>query len=442
MKRMRNISGLYSVSAVLCVLSALAVSLASQAQDYTRLSERTLMGTARYVGMGGAMTAVGGDPTSVMDNVAGLGLYRRMEVLLTLDHAGYLMAPQASVVLTLPTDRLSLGGVQFHNFMFSYHRVHSYNRSLSFSSAKDPSLGALFAAADGYMGIPFCADRTNMSSTMRLSESGYVNQYTFDWAMNISDRWYWGLGLHVHSFHFSSNGDYMESFDRPSSEDRNQYNASTTTVIIDGAGCSLASGLIARPLSWLRLGLSIETPSVGHATTITKGTFEALTDSVRWSDAPTLTETVRTYHMPLHLSTSVAFQISRYALIALQYDFRHMNYRPDMHSLRAGLEVVPIEGLYINAGYAFESPFSRQALSVAIDPSLNRQDAYFQDFKRQQFISCAVGYRGRHLIAQLAYQYRMQHFDFYAHSNAAPHTFDTNTHRVVLTIGWHRYYNE
>ena len=55
----------------------------AQAQDYARLSERSIMGTARYVGMGGAMTAIGGDPSSVFDNPAGLGLYQRSEVMLS-----------------------------------------------------------------------------------------------------------------------------------------------------------------------------------------------------------------------------------------------------------------------------------------------------------------------------------------------------------------------
>jgi hypothetical protein len=43
------------------------------------------MGTARYVGMGGAMTAIGGDPSAAIDNPAGLGLYRRSEISVTID---------------------------------------------------------------------------------------------------------------------------------------------------------------------------------------------------------------------------------------------------------------------------------------------------------------------------------------------------------------------
>ena len=61
------------------------LSLCTWSQDYTRLSERTIIGTARYVGMSGAMTAIGGDPSAVTDNPAGLGLYRRAEAMATMD---------------------------------------------------------------------------------------------------------------------------------------------------------------------------------------------------------------------------------------------------------------------------------------------------------------------------------------------------------------------
>ena len=86
------------------------------------MSERSIMGTARYVGMGGAMTAIGGDPSASLDNPAGLGLYRRWEVLLTMTDLMFdrtqqitsddminppkrrlYMVPQASVVFCLPT---------------------------------------------------------------------------------------------------------------------------------------------------------------------------------------------------------------------------------------------------------------------------------------------------------------------------------------------------
>ena len=409
-------------------------SIQAWSQDYARLSETTIMGTARYVGMGGAMTAIGGDPSSVQDNAAGLGLYRRPEVLLTLDYAGFLMAPQSSIIFSLPTDNTKPNGIRCHNLMFSYHRLHSFYRDMSFAAKNEASLGALMDAKGVDIGVPYCID-PKAACNLLVRENGYVNEYALNWAMNIANRWYWGLGLRIHSFSFSSEGDYLEVFDY-----QNYYNRSKTVLLMNGAGCSLATGLIARPLSWLRLGVGIQTPSLGSITTSTQGTFDANTDSLRWSDAPDLRETGTDFHMPLQLSTSVAFQISHYAMIALQYNYRHMSGRPDLHSLRAGFEVVPIAGLYINGGYVYESPFSRSSLIVPIDPSMNRQDAYYQELSQQQYISCGVGYRGCNLIVQAAYQYSLRQINLSAHEMAPQHAMNGITHRIVLTVGWHGYY--
>ena len=54
------------------------------AQDAQLLDSRDYIGTARYTAMAGAMAAVGADPSAVLDNPAGLALYRRLGVSLTL----------------------------------------------------------------------------------------------------------------------------------------------------------------------------------------------------------------------------------------------------------------------------------------------------------------------------------------------------------------------
>ena len=412
-----------------------------QAQDYARLGERTLMGTARYVGMGGAMTAIGGDPSAVMDNVAGLGLYQRPEVMLTLDYTvkSIFMAPQASVVLCLQTDNVSERGVLFHNIMLSYHRMHCFNASMNPYGTDGYSLGALFATADGEIGFPYTTDRYNETNSLKLDERGYVNEYAFDWSMNISHRWYVGLGVRVHSYLLSSEADYLETFSTLNADKLPYYNRSRTSLVLSGAGCALATGLIYRPLSWLRLGLGIETPSIGGLSISSSGTFDALRDSLRWNDAPNISSHPSDFHMPLHLSTSVAFQVGHYAMLALQYDYRHMKNQPDAHSLRAGVEVVPFAGLYLNAGYALDSPFRQTFPVFAIDPTLNRQDAYFQYPLSRQYISGAVGYRGKRFIVQAAYQYCMQRVNLYAHQDAYPYRMRTNQHRIVLTLAWHGY---
>jgi len=427
----------YIVSLVLCTLS-----LCTWSQDYARLSERTIMGTARYVGMCGAMSAIGGDPSAVVDNVAGLGLYRHFEVMLSLDYETNktFMAPHASTVFSLRTDNPTEQGILYHNFMLGYHRIHCFNGSVNVLTDKAPSLGALFALAEGDLKIPFTYDRFAASTQLKIQERGYINEYTFDWSMNISNRWYVGAGLRIHSYSMSSEGDYLEKFQRQNMDLIKHYNYSHTKLLLNGADCAFAAGLIVRPASWMRFALGIETPSFGALSIGSSGEFAAMTDSLRWApDAPDIVSEVSDFHMPFHLSTSVAFQVSRYALIALQYDYRTIKDVPSNHSLRAGVEVVPVAGLYLNAGYAFESAFKRSFDAVPIDPTLDRQDAYFMYPQRQHYISGGVGFRGRRFLIQAAYQYHMKRSYLCAHLDADPSFITNNTHRVVLTIGWHSY---
>jgi hypothetical protein len=97
-------------------------------------------------------------------------------------------------------------------------------------------------------------------------------------------------------------------------------------------------------------------------------------------------------------------------------------------------------GLYINAGYAFESPFDKRQFVVPMDNTFERQDTYFHQLRWTQYASFAIGYRGTHMMVQAAYQYRWQRLNLYAHENAMPYDMNTNTHRIIITVGWHRYY--
>ena len=51
--------------------------------DANRLLGTDLNGTARYIGMGGAMGALGGDITTMSTNPAGIGIYRSNDVMVS-----------------------------------------------------------------------------------------------------------------------------------------------------------------------------------------------------------------------------------------------------------------------------------------------------------------------------------------------------------------------
>ena len=443
----------YNIALSVCILySVLRTPL--MAQDYARMGERTIDGTARYVGMGGAMSAIGGDPSAAHDNIAGLGLYRRSEVLLTaqtaldrtqargnnyVTHKNVVTCPQASIVIGLPTYKEGDKGIQFNNILFSYRRLRTFNREIYATSATpSPSLGALIQTAD--VDIPFCAEPYNASSALLLKESGAASEFNIGWAMNISNQWYVGAGVQFLSYSLSSRTEYSETFDMINYQRQHMTNRNNATLVMTGAGVAGSVGIIYRPFVWLRLGFGLQTASIGSLRYYTSGALTALTDSLLSSYAPELNYSVSDFHMPWHTSTSAAFQIGAWAMISLQYDYFHQKNEYDIHSLRAGFEVIPILGMYINGGYAYESSFKKNLRVVEMDPTFDRQDTHFLHPKGGHYASIAMGYRGTHVVAQLAYQYHFQGLSLWTHQNADPYDIDTQTHKIVLTIGWHRYY--
>ena len=127
----------------------LSVSLLASAQteyDALRLSQTDINGTARYMSLGGAMGALGGDASAIKDNPAGLGVYRGSEISGTLnlalsntqpiewysgkttqDGSSKLTFNNVSYVMTMPVkEGRSLVG---SNFSFSYQKINDYTKS-------------------------------------------------------------------------------------------------------------------------------------------------------------------------------------------------------------------------------------------------------------------------------------------------------------------------
>ena len=63
--------------AIISIIMALPLAMMAQnAMDAYIVSSQQIKGTARYVSMGGAFTSLGGDPSSIVQNPAGIGVYR------------------------------------------------------------------------------------------------------------------------------------------------------------------------------------------------------------------------------------------------------------------------------------------------------------------------------------------------------------------------------
>ena len=118
------------------------ISLSAAAQDTyenARMLGSDLNGTARYVGMGGALEALGADISTISTNPAGIGMFRRSNVSLSFgvvnqqdavkfDNLGKtnLSFDQVGFVYSMRT-----GASSYVNCAFNYHKSRNFDQVLS-----------------------------------------------------------------------------------------------------------------------------------------------------------------------------------------------------------------------------------------------------------------------------------------------------------------------
>ena len=132
---------IYTLLTVCCSLSAFGQTI----YDAASLTEKDLNGTARFVSMGGAMSALGGDLSVMATNPAGIGIYRSNDAALSFglavndmesnyrgslfdksktrgsfDQIGIVFANRVGTVTAL----------RYVNFGFGYRRAKSFHRDM------------------------------------------------------------------------------------------------------------------------------------------------------------------------------------------------------------------------------------------------------------------------------------------------------------------------
>ena len=465
---------------LLILLLAYGLSPIAKSQDVQRFAQRSTMGSARYVGMGGAMTAIGGDPSAAIDNPAGLGLYRRSEISITIDETidhtqqtgsndiyqrTRFAAPQITAIWAWGKANKQRGLV-FNNFMFTYHRLANFNRDVVVQGGgmgmvpticnitndmggvseenlqnrpwDNVEIGWLsILGYEAYLIDPIEKNQWQpavhfTNGLLSISETGTSDQYTLSWAGNINNQWYIGIGLNVPTINYTKHTSLQESNKSNSAELKSMFHVS-------GVGVSGSLGLIYRPIQALRIGASLQTPTVMNLSRQTTGDmystiagqrYEILTPESGVMDIKIAS--------PLRSSVSIAGQIGNVGLLAVQYDNAHSKEMEDMHTLRIGAEAQAYRGLFFNAGYVYESSFMREEEPKwLLGYNEIRTDMDYRYTAATQYASAGIGYRCDKVVAQLAYQYSWQTIHQYAsEEQTLPFHVDTHTHRIVATLAW------
>lgn len=277
-----------------------AMAMTAQAQD-TYLNERVsnasdVIGSARYVGMGGAMGALGADISVVSNNPAGIGLMRRGVFSFTLggqiqdakpapgDSRGAFSFDQMGLVVPLgdvsDNDRI--------NFAFNYQKKANYNQGILASQAlnglsqadmfawiansivREDKKGYYFDSPfyDNLYTSGFFKETTNPKGDLYFlnpnrGTTGYyyrkswgsLQGFDFNLSGSVDERFFWGLTFGIDRMDYHHEASYEEVGDDPYILYQDQQ--------LKGNGFNFKVGGIVRPLedSPFRVGLAIETPT-------------------------------------------------------------------------------------------------------------------------------------------------------------------------------------
>ena len=303
---------------MVCGWLVIASVTAQNAYDAERVLGSELNGTARFVGMGGAMSALGGDISVIGTNPAGLGIYRSNDVAISFGFNN--TATESSFNGTNMNEsrtRASLDQVgfvytnkignntslRFVNFGFNYHKSKNFNRLFSAGGALDGMSQTNYLADEleawgmnsasefdavldaqnpysgywnkypvlGIMGITTrLVDYPNdavigwngHSNNFFSRETGGINEYDFSVAFNIEDRFYIGATLGVYDLKYNRFSSYTEYLNDDEGYENGGYTLDNYYGL-EGTGVDFKLGVIARPFeeSPFRIGLAVHTPT-------------------------------------------------------------------------------------------------------------------------------------------------------------------------------------
>lgn len=248
--------------------SAIAMSamtlFAQGAMDAYQFNQPDMKGTARFMSMGGAFGALGGDMTTISQNPGGIGVYRNSEIGFTVNFDIQNSTTESQILKTndnqfkfllnnvgyIGSIRLNNSVMPFFNWGFTYNKAASFNRRYSGGMNMKNSMSNYMAGIansnnltvgdvsttdhydpynpnDGGFISPWIAilgydsylinpqgrngktnwsglwgDKTTGVGNFGVVESGGIDEYNISFGGNILDFLYWGMDFGITSLRF------------------------------------------------------------------------------------------------------------------------------------------------------------------------------------------------------------------------------------------------
>ncbi len=358
---------------------------AQEFADVLRYSNIRQGGTARSMGMGGAIGATGVDFSVSAINPASLAQLRTSTVMATIglnstnNNTNYLNQnikenrfnfSVNNMGVTISTIMYDLGkerkkGIINHTFSFGFNRVNDFNRNITIDANNDQSSYLDFLAEDANEFIDWAAVQQdginpffpeelalttnaivfdnssnsfvpNLPATINMQQlytynyKGRQMDWNISWAANISNTLYIGASIGIPAIRYTSTETIIErGFDEIEQIDKSFEQSRELST--SGNGFNLKLGAVLKAYSWLRLGLAYHTPTAYNLTDQFSYNFSSRgfnNGNFVYTDGENIQSEVGengyTLTTPGKMILSAAFIIKKQAIIS--FDYENINY--------------------------------------------------------------------------------------------------------------------
>ncbi len=352
---------------IITLIILFSVKLFGQGTDDAFLFSQTYyQGTAKAIGMGNALGAVGGDMTAVNINPAGMGIYRSNEFTTTLNlmdnythstyygasngannmrlsipNLGYVSAKQRSNYKPLRFTQFGIGLTRTNDY-----NIHSYAKGINPTSSK---IDDYLAQIDGYSQfelqdtIPYTSTdlidiyhddlgnyygnspvpQGNIWQGQESTFNGRSEEWTFAGSANINDRLFIGISANLAHVKRFGTKVFQESRVEGTETDFDQWSFKED-LRSDAFGGNVKLGFIFHANHWLRLGAAFHSPTLYNFDESWQTETESQILGVTRKYISPMSNYEYTFFSPLKWIGSLAFIIGQQGIISI--DAEYTNY--------------------------------------------------------------------------------------------------------------------
>ena len=465
---------------------------AQETYEVAEVSTQDLNGTARYVGMGGAMEALGADISTISTNPAAIGLFRRSYVAASLG-----IVTQGDVSSWGPANKTNvsfdqagfvfsnrLSRTSFLNFAFNYHKSRNFNQILAVTDRLDGASQSKLTLDKFAEGVIKSSDDltynqvdvlyheglydTNLilkdgsfnkdayrfdgdNYTFNRGNKGYISEFDLNISGNINDRVYLGVTVGIHDVHYRGYSNYFENVKSNTLDLRTAELEDSRDI--DGSGYEVKLGAVIRPIesSPFRFGLYINSPIFYDLRSVNK-TGLRLNGQYFADENPRHDELKYEFRTPWKFGVSLGHTIGTNLALGATYEFSDYGATDARIKRGEGYDwyydtyYTKTDSMSLRLGYNFVSPMYKQDAYRGVDVwSLGNyysSETNYVNWKATHRITAGVGFTFDHFKVDMAYQYQTKKGQFlpFAGSGNDNLPFDqevkNNRQQVLLTLGY------